>query len=328
MRFPGISSDLAAARDLVRRCAEEQHEYAIDLKLDGFEALARVSIWNRRYHAQLVASLLNAQITTHPDCIYEPSFWQRVLPSLERVGRPYLLIGDSHSRLCRLVGANQCAPIVPIHILCTAGSALGLSNPQARSGYGSHLKRLAEVLTHVDATALPIVFQFGQVDLEFVSTFRRIATGRNAFDAAWFETFSREVAGSYTTFLTEHFGGFRTHAASVFPPALSDAAWKEGYVNAHVAELEGEEAAAVMRAVQDLDIPDLLHRTALHRRFNDLLRIRCQETGLQFLDLFQDLVGADETVRPDLVVNSGGRDHHLDFDPTRSLIRPILQAEL
>ena len=271
----------------------------VTLDLDGFERLTRLRGWDRRPLASLLSSLLNAHIATHRSCLGDPDFWTRALGAMRRVGSPYLLIGDSHSLCSCIVGGSMSRPIIPIHVLCTAGSAAGLNNPASRSGYRRELSGLADALRASDGCrGLPILLQFGQVDVEFVSVFQRIARSEADFDRARFEAFCEKTVDAYGAFLAGPFAGLGgLHAFSIFPPALADEAWAEGYVNAHVALLEGDRHADEIAAlVRSIAIPTLAERTALHRRFNEHLDAMCRTRQLSFIDLFDRFIGRDGTI--------------------------------
>ncbi|GEP04424.1 hypothetical protein [Methylobacterium oxalidis] len=326
-----LPNDRSAVHHLLRACIEELHEYPLRLDLAGFAALAGAPVANRRYLAHLGSSLVNAHIAGAPGSLHDPAFWSGVLPALRRIGEPYLLVGDSHSRLYRAVGTGRLRSILPIHALCTAGSAVGLDNPQSRSGYGAHLGRIAAALAEAQpGPALPVFFQFGQVDVEFVATFRRIARAERVFDRAAFAAFADEVATRYTTFLAETFAKFEhRYVLPIFPPSLSDGTWAQGYVNAHVVQLESAEAEEEMtRRVRELEIPTLRERTELHRAFNAGLARRCRERGLRYVEVFDAFLSAEGTVAPRFIANSGGRDHHMDEPPVRPLARAALEMAL
>ncbi|GJD48232.1 hypothetical protein OPKNFCMD_0948 [Methylobacterium crusticola] len=325
-----LPDDRVALLHILRGCTEASFALPAALDLAGLERLAAARPWNRRYLAQIVASLVNAHLTARPASAHDPDFWRRLLPALRRVGRPFLLAGDSHSLLSRSVGGGRRAPTVPVHLLCSAGSAVGLANPASRSGYGQYLARTAAALAAAGGRGLPAFFQFGQVDVEFVSTFRRIARGEAAFDPAAFGTFCTEVVERYGAFLGEHFGRFTAvHVVGIAPPALSDEAWAEGYCNAHVAQLEGDrDEAEIIRAVRSIAVPGLAARTALHRAFNDRLRALCRARGLRYVDGFDALLGPDGTLDRRFLGAAQGRDHHVDPDAAGPLARAAIAAAL
>jgi hypothetical protein len=188
-----------------------------------------------------VAALTNAFCASlaDPADVFAP-FLIDVLNGLKPIGcRPYVLIGDSHSSLYRRSGVASDQWLAPMHALCIGGSALGLKNPASTSGYGSLIKRF---IAQIEAVApigsgLPIVFQFGQVDTEFVFNFRRIRGGQRAFDMPAFASFCQESVQAYLSFLTDVFRQDQrgnVSILSILPPSLSDQALIDGYVNGRI----------------------------------------------------------------------------------------------
>lgn len=322
-----------AALHLLNFC-EQHRSYPLHLDWDGLEALARSRLWHARGRARVVTSLVNAHLALHPDAAESGGFWARVLPILRRVGRPCLIIGDSHSRRYARVGLQRSAPVMPLHILCTGGSAGGLGNPTSRSGYGARLMRVsAGLAAEPSARDLPVLLQFGQVDVEFVSTFQRIARHETEFNEANFHAFCARTVAAYRDFLLRTFADQPALSVlSILPPALSDAAWAAGYCNAHIAALEfagitgrSDDAREIRRAVEGIAIPDLATRTRLHRAFNSRLRALCDRAGFRFVEIFDVLLGPDGTVDRRFIAVSRGQDHHLDDEPMHSLTRAVVE---
>ena len=300
----------------------------ITLDLDGFERLTRVRCWDRRPVANLLSSLITAHIATHRSSLGDPLFWSLALQALGRVGAPYLVVGDSHSLCSCSVGGSKRRPTIPIHVLCTAGSAAGLANLASRSGYSLELSGLASALQLCNGDSkVPILFQFGQVDVEFVSVYQRVARSETIFDRGRFEAFCEKAADAYTSFLAATFSKAGTlYVLSIFPPALADEAWAEGYNNAHVTLLESDEHAEEIAArIRLLAIPNLAERTALHRHFNARLAALCGARHLTFVDLFDRFIGPDGTIAARFHRFSGGRDHHINTTAARRVIRPVVE---
>ena len=178
-------------------------------------------------------------------------------------GVPFAVVGDSHSTHLVRRGRRGSRWLLPLHLLCTGASARGLINPEAAAGAGARVRRFLEWLA---PTPMPTAFMFGQVDVEFVFTFKRLETGLTRFDPAAFDAFAAETVARYLAFLSQatppELKGSAL-VAGVFPPALSDAAWRQGYVNAHIADLHGPaDAAGLAERLAALEIPTLSERTA------------------------------------------------------------------
>jgi len=315
----------AAMMHFVAVGVDEERQFPINLDLDGFDELGALEL-APDFKAAIAAILVNNYLAP------SSSFWglcagnQRaflatLIPTLRRWASPYLIIGDSHSGLYRhlIVGGRQ--PLLPVHVLMSACSAVGLSNPDSRSGAARRMVPLAEALPR-DAR---LIFKFGQVDVEFVFAFRRIETGHHRFDPEAFDQFCRRSVFSYVNFLNDHFKHHNVAVTSIFPPTLSDEAWREGYVNAHIAAAEGDHPLEAIRAgVKQLEIPTVVERTRHHARYNEILRHRVAASGFAFIDDFSPFLGADGVVDPRFIPTTRGRDHHLERAPAAPIIKDII----
>ena len=236
---------------------------------------------------------------------------------------PVLLIGDSHAHFLFAGPPMLDAGIMPVPFLCSGGSARGLANPRSRSGYGT---RILDRLDGLGAKLIgrPIVFKFGQIDVEFVSDLKRIRDNQRRFDIEEARRFIVEAVATYGDFLVRcaDVTGARLIVMGVFPPTLNDVALKLGYVNAHIAFLEGIDAVEELgAALARTEMPDLETRTGLHREFNERLATRCAGEGLDYLDEFDVMLDASGTVDPRFTRSHGGTDHHLDLSSDATITR-------
>ena len=241
-------------------------------------------------------------------------------------GVPFAVVGDSHSaHLVRRARQGE-RWLAPLHLLCTGASARGLINPESAAGAGERVRRFLEVLAPMP-TPMPVVFMFGQVDAEFVFNFKRLEADAERFDEAGFEGFATETVARYVAFLAETTpASLRPLArvAGIFPPALSDRAWRQGYVNAHIADLHGPaDAAGLAQRLKGLDIPPLATRTRLHARFNALLFEAAQAEGFGVLDGWNRLIGPGGTLDPRYLGNGRGANHHMGYAASR---RPVVET--
>ena len=243
----------------------------------------------------------------------------------KRGAAPLAIIGDSHSRLYVQRGADGGRWLAPFHYLATGASARGLSNPDSRSGQGDEVRRFVARLSSL-AEPTPTLFVFGQVDVEFVFTFKRLETSpAAAFDPVTFDRFCEETAGRYAEFVAR-LGmppGLAT-LAGVFPPALSDAAWRAGYVNAHIAAEEGVPLDRLVDLLARATIPDLVARTHQHRLFNRHLATAAAERGLAYAEVFEPLLNPRGVIDAAYLGAAAGLDHHLDASAIRRRIVPLL----
>lgn len=241
--------------------------------------------------------------------------------------RPYAVIGDSHSQL--LVRRSRQADgqwLAPLWWLETGASARGLGRPDARSGAGARVcLALRKALDMPDTV---ILLKFGQVDVEFVQVFKRLEAGRTVFDLVDFHAFAEELVGRYVAFVADAVppqDRARVRLCSLFPPALSDAAWRGGYVNAHIAQVHGPmDGADLSSRLAGLEMPDLAARTALHAHVNAALAEAAAAEGFTSYDDFALFLGAGDVVDPVYLGEAAGADHHLDFHATRAQVSEML----
>jgi hypothetical protein len=250
----------------------------------------------------------------------------RLISALRRKGaEPFLLIGDSHSRLYVHRAQRAGRWLLPLHHVATGASARGLGNRGSRSGHGERIVRLFERAIGAGFDA-PVLLVFGQVDVEFVFTFKRLERDPpSALDDAAFVAFAETTARAYGDFAARLRPAAPVTLATIFPPALSDAAWRDGYVNAHIAQ---EHAATDLdtlgRRLSCVEIAGWPERTAQHRLFNDRLGSSARAHGLRILDAAGSLPSAAGVVSPDMLGRAAGRDHHLDAEA----VRPSVTAKL
>lgn len=227
---------------------------------------------------------------------------------------PVLVIGDSHSTHWVRRSARDGRWLLPLQQLHTGATARGLGRAASASGAG---ERAAATIA---ATTWPVILKFGQVDLEFVYTYKRL-DGPKPYDPAHAEAFALAVAEAYAGWLAELPRRERVHVAGVFPPALSDAAWRTGYVNAHIAQMHGpadlSDLSARLRAVE---IPPLAERTRIHDLFNEALAESCDRLGLPWLDD----AAAVRVAGGRVLGRGGGHDHHLNYAATGPVMLPRL----
>ncbi len=234
--------------------------------------------------------------------------------------QPYAVIGDSHSRLLvRRARDPNGRWLAPLWWLETGASARGLGRADARSGAGGRVRAaIDQALGRIEA---PVLLKFGQVDIEFVQVFQRLERRERTFDPAAFQVFVLETMARYVAFVTGAVAPAdraRVRLCGLFPPALSDAAWRIGYLNAHITAMHGPAARDdLAERLAGIEIPDLARRTALHRDANIALAMAAEAEGLGFLDDFTPFLSGAGEVDPRYLGPAQGADHHLDFHAVR-----------
>ncbi|HVC59862.1 MAG TPA: hypothetical protein VND19_05795 [Acetobacteraceae bacterium] len=317
---------------------DERRRAPLTLDRNALVALARLRLHDVGFKAKLLTSLGSHlfDAVEHPYGMAIAERWPVIGALARAAARPYFVAGDSHSNQFALAGTRDDAWLLPIHLLCTGGSAGGLGNARARSGYGRLLRQAVQLIENLPgAEELPFLLQFGQVDIEFVYHYRRVRDGKRTLDLDDYRAFCDTMLDRYMAFVAGLFAPasrLRVFLVSVFPPALSDAAWRQGYVNADIAERETTNALAELSAgIRGLEIADLRQRTEIHAHYNDRLRTACRRHGLRFIDSFTPFLGADGLVDPRYVVpETKGAEHHLDsratYGAVAGLIWPCIDA--
>jgi hypothetical protein len=319
---------VAASGDLQANCRDQETAIAHFLRYgiqelrtvpagapgQGLAELLALAVDNRPYMHRLAARLLNAQLEhrQYRDTDPPAELWHalRDIPGL----RFFAVAGDSHSRMYGWAVPVATGVLVPLHTLCPGGSALGLGRGHAKSRYADRvLDNLAALRAEMKGP-LPVFMKFGQVDVEFVSVFRRVRSGQVAFDLPTFDAFVSEVLDSYRLFLervSAHMPANLLRVFGIFPPTLSDEAWAQGYVNAQIGFLESdaalEEQSRLIRALEQVSHRG---RIELHALFNSRLQAVVQEDGLAFVDDFHPFLDEKRRLAPAYRTH-GGDDHHV-----------------
>jgi hypothetical protein len=312
----------------IRHGLNERRAAPMALDRDALVALAQLKPDDSAFKAKLLTSLGSHLFdnVSHPLGDALARRWPAIRALLREGAQAYFVAGDSHSNLYSLTGARGSEWLLPIHLLCTGGSAAGLGNPSSHSNYGNHLRQAVEVIdTLPGAGDMPFLLQFGQVDIEFVHHFRRVRDGLRELNLDDYRAFCQAAFDRYIVFVTALFPAGRrhhVHLVSVFPPALSDAAWHQGYVNADIAMRENAGPIDALTAgIHALEIASLAERTQIHADYNALLRTACQSHGFQFVDGFTPFLGAEGVVDQRYVVpEAQGAEHHLDSRQTYRVV--------
>jgi len=321
-----------ALNHFLRHGLDERRHFPIALDRDALVALAGLPISDTDFKAKLLSHLahqLFAGLKPPFDDAVTQS-WPTVIRLAPHRARPFFLTGDSHACHLDLTGHRNGAWLLPIHMPCTAGSAAGLDNAASRSGYGDRLRAITQTIASLPGTdSLPFLFQFGQVDIEFVYHFHRVRDGRNALDLSHYRAFCDDRLERYSRFVSGLFSPdqrSRVFLTSIFPPALSDEAWSRGYVNGDIVREETDVSYEALAAgIRTLDIADFQQRTEIHLYFNAGLKAACQRAGFGYLDVATGLLGQDGLVDPRYIVpETKGFDHHLDGRRTHPVISDAL----
>lgn len=329
----GLDENTAAFHYLSQGAVVEQRRFA---RCEGAQAGAWIEALKMfpleaPAACRLLANLLfNRYVDDQLTLTREVAGWQAFFAACQdRPVHPVLVIGDSHSEaymVPRVIGGRV---HVPVHLLCSGGSAAGLANPNSKSGYGTDVREILKLWASlVKDFRLPLFFKFGQVDAEFVWVFKRVRCGAIDWSMAEFEAFAEDAVGRYLAFVEQlsdtHDLAGHVRVLSIFPPTLSDTAWQAGYVNAHIGYLESDAALATLsEQVKRISIPTQPERTRLHALWNAIVMRECARRGLLYVDDFQPLIGGQGVVDARYMLGHDGANHHLRFDLLDDVVASI-----
>ncbi len=242
-----------------------------------------------------------------------------------------LIIGDSHSAFYMHSEFIASLGLFPLHGFCSGGSARGLSNPSSKSGYGNWiLAYLGSDRFQANKSIKFILFKFGQVDIEFVHNFSRIKHQNKYFDMRQSSDFVAQTVSTYFSFLrkVKELVGDKLpiFVCSVFPPALLNEHIVTGYSNGHIAFLEEQaEADLLKRQLASLEYGSLHQRTVLHKLFNTVCEKECHALDVQFFNDFDIFIDEKSgLIDRRYIPESRGTNHHIDFH--LDAVQPARQA--
>jgi hypothetical protein len=330
----GLPSEKWSAKHFVQFMDTEvrmPRRFPIHLDFSWLDTIAKEKIYNRNATASLLRNLIQAQVDFSYDVLKKAEFWENVFKTLFEIGAPMIFFGDSHSRLFRQTIQDWNHIIIPINILCGGGSAIGLANKNSRSGYGALLHLIVEAINEAKLRnnfKVPLCFNFGQVDVEFVHTYRRLK--RKEFQQpsnAEFTEFCAQVVNSYVTWIS-NISPLDAVVVGINPPCINDEyifeaylAQMQVYLHAGVAdENEGQSFEALVEDFKKLQLPNKRIRTHNHKLFNEHLQKEAEKHSISYIDGFQELMGPDGSISPkyaaaadglDVVVGRDGKDIHI-----------------
>jgi hypothetical protein len=276
--------------------------------------------------ASLIASYLNMP---NGFCLTNDQIFEFLDLAKHLKRKTYVIIGDSHSHAYSLPFLFRHG-YMPLWACCHSGSARGLINPKSIAQYGQTIDCFLGQLDICWPNA-PIIFSFGQVDVEFVFYFKTLRDApTSAFSSKAMRAFIEETVKLYFSFLATM---LRKHTAminvaTIFPPCIYDGAFKAGFLNATIASLNSDMSLAKIEAeLSSLDYPSLKQRTLVHRDFNNALERECLSRSIGLIYVFDELVTSDGVINEKYVHTAAkGAEHHLRFDTFSELVAGKLDA--
>lgn len=181
-----------------------------------------------------------------------------------------LIVGDSHSN--DIVFQNS------THLLCSAGSAKGLNNPNSISQYN---KIIIDNVKNNNYDNL--FFLFGGVDVDFCFIHKYLQN--NSID---YKNFNSEVVDDYLEFIEQNFYDRSVVILSVGLPVLDDINLKKGILNAHVNHLENQDIIILEKKLSSCRLPNIYKRTKITLHFNEELKdkiMKLNNPNIKYLDV-------------------------------------------
>ena len=199
----------------------------------------------------------------------------------------YHLFGDSHIHIINHEDIQK--------YQLTAGSAMGLNNPKSISGYQETILNAYNKIQKDDK----IMLKFGQVDTEFVYYIK--LSDKNIL----FDEFAIDSINKYFRFILDNLDIRNVIILSIYPPALNDIHVKKGITGLHF--MNDNFKKNLIDKLNVINIPTIKERVKFHKIYNNLLKKKCDELNIPFIDLESILLNNNEEP---LYLN-GHPDHHI-----------------
>jgi hypothetical protein len=181
-----------------------------------------------------------------------------------------LIVGDSHSLWITFKDS--------IHLLCSAGSAKGLNNPNSISQYN---KTIIENIANNSYKHL--FFLFGGVDTDFVFIHKYLENPQiNYVD------FNLDIVKNYLNFIITNFHDKSVVILSAGLPCLDDENLKKGLLNGHINHLENKDLTDLENNLSEAHLPNIYDRTKITLNFNTQLEneiTQLQKPNIKYLDI-------------------------------------------
>jgi hypothetical protein len=172
---------------------------------------------------------------------------------------------------------------------------MGLNNPKSVSGYQKKILDLYNKIGKDDK----IMLKFGQVDTEFVYYIK--LTDKDIS----FEEFAICSIDKYFEFILNNLEIKNVIILSIYPPFLNDDNVKMGITNLHF--MDDVFKANLIHKLNLINIPTIKERVKFNKIYNHLLKEKCDELNIPFIDFGSVLLQNNEEP---LYLNSHN-DHHI-----------------
>lgn len=181
-----------------------------------------------------------------------------------------LITGDSHTEAIQFNNSSL--------LLCSAGSAKGLNNPNSISQYN---KLIINNINNNNYNIL--VFSFGSVDVDF--SFIHKLIDNPSID---YIEFNKIVIDNYLEFIVNNFRDRNIIILSISLPTLADEYLKYGLLNGHINYLENYNIDILKNKLDNMILPNILERTNISMNFNEQLKnkvISLNLNNIKYLDV-------------------------------------------
>ena len=199
----------------------------------------------------------------------------------------YHLFGDSH---IYVINHNDIQKY-----LLSASSAMGLNNPKSVTGYQKYVLDSYNKISKDDK----IMLKFGQVDTDFVYYIKLTNT------LISFDEFAIDSVNKYFNFILNNLDIKNVIILSIYPPFLNDINVKTGITC--IEYMNDTFKQELIEKMNLINIPNIYERVKFNKIYNNLLKKKCDELNIPFIDLESVLLKNNEE---SLYLNSFC-DHHI-----------------
>lgn len=216
------------------------------------------------------------------------------------------LFGDSH--------IDSISNPKIIHRQFTASSAMGLNKKNSVSKY--HDKVIQELTTihHRHNSHDKVFFKFGQVDTDFVYYIKL----SNNHDLK-FHDFAIDSVNKYFNFIHNWVDRKKLSVISIYPPFINDNLFRQSLHNLHF--MDNHFINDIKNKLTNITLPDITERTKNNEFYNYLLKQKCQEYNIPFIDVFYLLI--DDSTKITKYLNNHN-DHHLFHQEGKRIVNDVI----